>query len=577
LQMAALTTAWAVPVTAWQGAAPARALASSTPASAVTRVSNTSPAVAGTWSTSDVLAPTAAALTLAVCAQRRRKQLRRQHKPDSSRATSLHARGGENGSEVHTGYNTAVGGRLRIRTILEAPDGGRSLIGSKIAVCGWVRTIRAQKGLAFIKVNDGSSFGEIQAVVTAECPGFEAVCAQGTGASVRIEGLVVESPGKGEEVEISCTLADHKVEVLGTVDSKVYPLAKKSHTVEYLRSIAHLRPRSNLIGAVARVRNALAMSTHRFFQDRGFLHVHTPIITTADCEGAGEMFRISRTDGQAAAGDASGDFFGKPAYLTVSGQLAAESYCSSLGDVYTFGPTFRAENSSTTRHLAEFWMIEPEMAFANLNDDMDCAEAYIRFCATTILETCKSDLAFFAKRVDAAVQDRLQLIASKPFVRLSYTEAVEVLQKCIQNKEAKFEYNVTWGKELQTEHEKWLTDMVYKGPVIVYNYPKDCKAFYMRSNDDGKTVAAMDILCPGIGELVGGSQREERLEMLDARLEALAMPKEDLWWYRELRQYGSVPHAGFGVGFERLVMLCTGVQNIRDVIPFPRYPGHAEF
>jgi len=409
---------------------------------------------------------------------------------------------------------------------------------------------------------------------------------------VRIEGTVVESPAKGQEVEVSCTTAEDGVKILGQVDPKVYPLAKKFHSPEFLRTIAHLRPRTNLIGAVSRVRNALAMGTHTFFQDRGFLYVHTPIITTADCEGAGEMFRISTADplppeaapkkegrkgGKEAEPEGPPEFFGRPAFLTVSGQLSVENFCCSLGDVYTFGPTFRAENSSTTRHLAEFWMIEPEMAFADLNDDMDCAEQYIRHCVSFVMERCGPDLAFFNQRVDKEVLDRLKLIAEKPFKRISYTEAVEVLQKAIADGDAKFEFEVEWGKELQTEHERYLTDKLYMGPTIVYNYPKDCKAFYMRLNDDGKTVAAMDILCPGIGELVGGSQREERLDILDARLDEMDLPKEDYWWYRELRQYGSVPHAGFGVGFERLVMLCTGVQNIRDVIPFPRYPGNAAF
>lgn len=409
--------------------------------------------------------------------------------------------------------------------------------------------------------------------------GFQEVAALGTGASVRVVGVVVKSPAQGQQVEIACTTAVHSVQILGDVDSKSYPLAKKSHSIEFLRSVAHLRPRSNIIGAVSRVRNALAMSTHRFFQDRGFLYVHTPIITTADCEGAGEMFRVSVDEGNT-AGDKKvekTEFFGHPAYLTVSGQLSVENFCCSLGDVYTFGPTFRAEKSSTTRHLAEFWMIEPEMAFANLADDMDCAEDFIRFCAQVVLDSCGPDLEFFAARVDAKVQDRLRLVASTSFARLSYTEAVKVLEEAILKDEAKFEYEVAWGKELQTEHERFLTDMVFKGPVIVYNYPKECKAFYMRQNDDGKTVAAMDILCPGIGELIGGSQREERLEVLDARLNELGLKKDDYWWYRDLRRYGSVPHCGFGVGFERLVMLCTGVQNIRDVIPFPRYPGHAEF
>lgn len=487
------------------------------------------------------------------------------------------AQGNQEPSTSATSYNKAVGGRLRIKQILNSDDGGKSLIGSKVTVCGWVRTVRTQKGLTFLKVNDGSTFQEIQAVVLDTAKGYSELCLQGTGASVRIEGVIVESPAEGQAVEISCATADHSVEVLGSVDSKTYPLAKKSHTIEYLRSIAHLRPRSNLIGAVSRVRNSLAMSTHRFFQDKGFLYVNTPILTTSDCEGAGEMFRVSVADESQAAASPSKEFFGRPTFLTVSGQLAVENFCCSLGDVYTFGPTFRAENSSTPRHLAEFWMIEPEMAFANLQDDMDCAEDYVRFCIRTLLETCQSDLDFFTQRIDKEVRTRLQKIEEKPFTRITYTEAVEILQKYIQSGEAKFEFEVAWGKELQTEHEKWLTDVVYKGPVIVYNYPKDCKAFYMRLNDDGKTVAAMDILCPGIGELVGGSQREERLEVLDARLEAMNLRKEDYWWYRDLRQYGSVPHAGFGVGFERLIMLCTGVQNIRDVIPFPRYPGHADF
>eukprot|EP00913_Durusdinium_trenchii_P018196 g17095.t1 len=388
--------------------------------------------------------------------------------------------------------------------------------------------------------------------VLANAPGFEEVKAQGTGASVRVEGEVVESPAKGQAVEISCSSAEHRVEVLGAVDSKAYPLAKKKHSIEYLREIAHLRPRSNLIGAVSRVRNCLAMSTHQFFQDRGFLYVHTPIITTADCEGAGEMFRVSQEKAESEPKEEE-EFFGRKAYLTVSGQLAVENYCCGLGDVYTFGPTFRAENSSTTRHLAEFWMIEPEMAFANLEDDMDCAEAYIRqladlatavdetrlevrivfcavdscsrthirYCVSNVLEKCKSDVDFFTLRVDKEVKECR--------AEMSYTEAVEVLQKHIEQGDVKFEFEVAWGKELQTEHERFLTDHVCKGPVIVYNYPKECKAFYMRLNEDGKTVAAMDVLCPGIGELVGGSQREERMEVLDERIEASASPAGLEW------------------------------------------------
>jgi len=429
-----------------------------------------------------------------------------------------------------------------------------------------------QKDVAFIKFNDGSTFKEMQAVLEKGTKGWEELGTIGAGASVRVVGEVVESQGKGQVVEVSCTGAEMGVEVLGAVDGASYPLAKKRHSIEFLRTIAHLRPRSNMIGAVSRVRNALADATHRFFQDRGFLYVHTPIITTADCEGAGEMFQL---DG--GAGTEGEEFFGEPAYLTVSGQLAVENFCCSLGDVYTFGPTFRKEKSNTARHLSEFWMIEPEMAFADLKDDMDCAEDYVRFCAKSVLERCTSDLEFFQQRVDKEVVDRLKLIASEPFKRMSYTEAVEVLQKEVASGKAKFEFEVAWGKELQTEHEKWLTDQLYNCPVIVYNYPKDCKAFYMRMNDDDKTVAAMDILCPGIGELIGGSQREERLDRLDGRIEELGLNQQDFWWYRDLRRYGTVPHAGFGLGFERLVMLCTGVPNIRDVIPFPRYPGHAQF
>jgi len=330
---------------------------------------------------------------------------------------------------------------------------------------------------------------------------------------------------------------------------------------------------------VSRVRNELAAATHRFFQDRGFLYVTTPIITTADCEGAGDMFRVTAGDEPqpGASPKTAQEFFGQASYLTVSGQLSVENFCCALGDVYSFGPTFRAERSNTTRHLSEFWMLEPELAFADLHDNMHCAEDYVRYCAQEVLDRCANDLKFFEKRVDKDVISRLEKIAATPFVRVSYTEAVGVLQDALTRGDATFEYEPKWGNELQTEHEKYLTDRVYCGPAIVYDYPIECKAFYMRLNDDKKTVAAMDVLVPHLGELVGGSQREERLEVLDARLEAAGMNKDDYWWYRDLRRYGSVPHSGFGVGFERLVMLCTGVQNIRDVIPFPRYVGHASF
>lgn len=557
------------------------------------------------------------------------------------------------GSAVRDGgYNKAVGGRTKISQLLDVSDGGRSHIGSTVTVCGWLRTVRAQKDVTFVKVNDGSTCREIQVVIEAGVPGAEEVSAQSAGASVRIRGIVVESPAKGQEIELCITggsaanSSRHGVWVLGTVDAKAYPLAKKRHSLEFLRSVAHLRMRSNLLGAVSRVRSALAGATHSFFQGRGFIHVHTPIITTVDCEGTGEMFSVSTaaagssapspepvvsptsadqlalqaskdkvrelkaagvagqevkeaiaelrqlkllcgegavgdSETKAAAGMAPGgkgkEFFGQPAFLTVSGQLSAESLSCALGDVYTFGPTFRAEVSHTARHLAEFWMVEPEMAFADLCDSMDCAEDYIRYCARAVLDKCRPDLEFLAGRVDNNLLTHLEAIATQDFQRITYCEAVEELAQAVASGQAKFEFEVSWGKELQTEHEKWLTEVLFKKPTIVYNYPKDCKAFYMRLNEDGRTVAAMDLLCPGIGELAGGSQREERLDKLDYRMEEMGISKEDLWWYRDLRQFGSVPHAGFGVGFERMVMLCTGVHNIRDVIPFPRYPGHAFF
>lgn len=487
---------------------------------------------------------------------------------------------------------------MRLSQILDNPDQSHRLVGSTVAVCGWIRTVRAQKEFTFVKVNDGSTVRDIQAVILPGTPGYEEIRSQGAGASVRICGEVVRTPSKNNEVEISCSSGDHSVRVIGSTDSKAYPLAKKKHGAEYLRTIAHLRPRTKLIGAVSRVRNALAAATHGFFQDRGFLYVHTPIITTVDCEGAGEMFRVvregtakavcedSNVERRGKSGNldkpkmmekvASKEFFHKPAYLTVSGQLAVENVCCSLGDVYTFGPTFRAETSNTTRHLAEFWMIEPEIAFADLVDNMDCAEDYIRHCVAAILDKQAADLEFLST-LDSELMERLRLIARSSFHRISYTDAVEALKKAVVSGEASFEYEVSWGKELQTEHEKWLTDKFFKRPTIVYDYPKECKPFYMRTNDDGKTVAAMDILCPGIGELAGGSQREERLNVLEQRISELGMDGKDYWWYKDLRKYGTVPHAGFGVGFERLVMVCTGVSNIRDVMPFPRYNGHAEF
>jgi len=473
------------------------------------------------------------------------------------------------------GYNTAVGGRRRIRDILDEETGGEKLIGETIQVCGWIRSVRSQKTLTFLKINDGSTFQELQIVLEGDSYGLEDVKAQGTGASVRVEGVVTESFGKGQSIEVKCTESSQGARVLGTVDSKEYPLAKKFHSPEFMRTIAHLRPRANLMSAVTRVRNSLAFGTHKFFQERGFLYLNTPILTGSDCEGAGEMFQVTSTMDDPK--DAEGGFFGGPVYLTVSGQLSAETYACSLGDVYTFGPTFRAESSNTTRHLAEFWMIEPEMAFADIEDDMQCAEDYLKYCARTVLDECRDDIDFFSQRVDKEIKSRLETLASpEPYARITYTDAVEALKEAYKAG-TEFTYAPEWGADLQTEHERWLAEEKFKGCVIVYNYPKDIKAFYMRMNEDEKTVAAMDVLAPGVGEIVGGSQREERLERLDARMEEMGLPKEEYWWYRELRKYGSVPHAGFGLGFERLVMLCTGVSNIRDTIPFPRYKGSAAF
>jgi len=485
-------------------------------------------------------------------------------------------------------YCSAVGGRIRIGRILLAADGGKSMIGNKISVCGWVRTKRegAKGKLAFIELSDGSSAVGLQVVLDDKAKGFEGLKTVGTGASIKCIGNLVESPAKGQAVELAVG-EGCEVVVFGGVDSKEYPLAKKEHTPEYLRSIAHLRPRSNMVGATARVRSALAFATHEFFQKQGFLYVHTPLITASDCEGAGEMFQITTMmqdaekekkamtlkDGKH---DYTKDFFGKPAFLTVSGQLAVEPYCCALSDVYTFGPTFRAENSHTSRHLAEFWMIEPEMAFADIMDDMQCAEDYLKHCVRYVMTNNFHDLEFFDAKVEQGLVKRLEALLKEPFGRVTYTEAVDILIN-EQNNGVKFETTVEWGIDLGSEHERHLVEKVTKKPTIVYNYPKGIKAFYMRLNDDEKTVAAMDLLVPQIGEVIGGSQREERLDVLDRRLEEIGLDKKDYWWYRDLRKYGSVPHSGFGLGFERLIMLCTGIENIRDVIPYPRYPGHADF
>lgn len=471
-----------------------------------------------------------------------------------------------------------TGARYRVDYVLSHTD----LIDQIITVKGWARTVRIQGNgsFAFVEVNDGSSVKGIQVIVQNVFPDFEGL--KGTGISVAIRGLVVESPGGEQAVEIQCQDPDkHSFSVIGDCDQATYPIAKKGHTPEFLREKAHLRTRTNLIGAVARVRNALAFATHLFFNSRGFLYVHTPIITASDCEGAGELFQVStsipakKADVKEKDGfiDWSQDFFSKPAFLTCSGQLAVETYCCALSDVYTFGPTFRAENSHTTRHLSEFWMIEPEMAWAGLDENMECAESYLKFCLQYAIDNCYGDLEFFDKFVEKGLIDRLRNVLEKPFARISYTEAMDLVNKCGKP----FKVSPQWGDDLMSEHERYIAEEVIKGPVIVYNYPKVLKAFYMKVNDDDQTVQAMDILVPKIGEVIGGSVREDRLDRLDGMIEFKNLEKENYWWYRDLRKYGSVPHAGFGLGFERLIMMVTGVENIRDVIPFPRWPGHAEF
>jgi len=480
-------------------------------------------------------------------------------------------------------YSSAVGGRVQIKKILAA---GAALIGRKISVCGWVRTMRDQKQVMFIELNDGSCPGGLQVVLDPAVPGYESLKGQcGTGASLKCTGKLVKSPAAKQPVELLLKDGDDSVVLFGGVDATDYPMAKGKHSMEFLRSIGHLRPRATVISSVARVRNALAHATHEFFRSRDFVYVHTPLITAADCEGAGEMFQVTTLlaeaeekglpRGEGNKIDYSKDFFGKPSFLTVSGQLSVENYCCALSNVYTFGPTFRAENSHTSRHLAEFWMIEPELAFADIKDDMDCAEEYLKYCVRYAMEHNRADLEFFERQVEKGLIARLENLLESPFARLTYTEAIEILIK--ESKKAKFKVPVEWGMDLGSEHERYLAEKIYKKPTILYNYPMGIKAFYMRLNEDQKTVAAMDVLAPGIGEVIGGSQREERLDVLDRRITEMGLEPKDYWWYRDLRRFGTVPHAGFGLGFERLIMLTTGIENIRDVIPYPRYPGHAEF
>jgi asparaginyl-tRNA synthetase len=448
---------------------------------------------------------------------------------------------------------------------------------SEVLVKGWVRTRRDSKGgFSFIELNDGSVFDNLQVVVPADLPNYTSEIQKlFTGASIAVKGTVVASQGKGQAFEIQAS----DISVIGFVEPAEYPIQKQRTSFEHLRTIAHLRPRTNTFGAVTRVRNETAMAIHEFFQSRGFRWIATPIITPSDCEGAGELFNVTtldinnppRTDEGTV--DYSHDFFGRSTFLTVSGQLDVENYACSLGDVYTFGPTFRAENSNTTRHLAEFWMIEPEMAFADLEDDMDLAEAFVTEVIKSVLSRCERDLAFFNSRIQKDLLATLENVASSSFVRLSYTEAIEILTSAGRD----WEYPVAWGQDLQAEHERYLTEEHIGKPVIVYNWPACIKPFYMRVNDGGKTVTAMDVLVPRFGEIIGGSQREERLDVLDARMKETGMNPEDYWWYRDLRRFGTVPHAGFGLGFERLLQFITGMANIRDVIPFPRTPQNAEF
>ena len=461
--------------------------------------------------------------------------------------------------------------RIRIVEILSSDR-----IGDRLTVMGWVRTRRDSKGgFSFIEVNDGSCLSGIQIIADGKLKNYEdQILKLTTGCSIRAVGTLADSPGKGQNIELHA----EEVDILGWADPDVYPLQKKRHSFEFLREIAHLRPRTNTFGAVARIRNSISHAIHTFFQDRGFIYIHTPIITGSDCEGAGEMFKVTTFDldqipKKEGHPDFTKDFFGDPATLTVSGQLEAEAYALSMGDVYTFGPTFRAENSNTSRHLSEFWMVEPEMAFCDLEGNISIAVEFLKFIFDYVLRNCKEDMEFFNKFIDSTVIDTLENLVSQDFEILTYTEGIKLLEKAT----GKFEFPVSWGTDLQSEHERYLCENVFKKPIVLIDYPKEIKAFYMKLNSDGKTVRAMDVLVPKIGEIIGGSQREDDYNALLERIRGMNLNPDDYWWYLELRKYGSAPHAGFGLGFERLIQFVTGMANIRDVIPFPRTPGNVRF
>ena len=460
-----------------------------------------------------------------------------------------------------------------IKTALERRD-----FGNEINVKGWVRTRRGNKNVSFVALNDGSTVNNIQIVVDVTKFPEEQLKLITTGAALSVCGVLTESLGQGQSVEIQA----REIVVYGTANPEEYPLQKKGHTLEYLRDIAHLRPRTNTFGAIFRMRHQMAMAIHRFFHTRGFVYFHTPIITASDCEGAGQMFQVTTQNlynlkkDESGQIDYSSDFFGQPTALTVSGQLEGELGAMALGAIYTFGPTFRAENSNTPRHLAEFWMIEPEVAFIEIEENMQLAQDFVQFCVNWALEHCREDIEFLAKMYDNELIDRLRFVVENDFVRLTYTEGIEILKKAVAEGK-KFEYTVDWGTDLQSEHERYLVEDHFKKPVILTDYPKDIKSFYMKQNDDGKTVRAMDVLFPRIGEIIGGSQREEDYEKLRRRAEEMGVPTKDIWWYLDTRRFGTAPHSGFGLGFERLMLFVTGMQNIRDVIPFPRTPHNANF